>query len=211
MKRMKGCIIILCFALLLTTLVHPVEAQKFDKTAAKKKITVTYKKAPNGILAIYKNKNNVSVKLSSTMCFLDSDKKNLSKEKQINYCLGANSTGALFFVAPMDESGNTLKYTSYKCTFSVNKSNYKSYSKKISISSDLQTISGNFAAINLSGKKLSTIHATIAFYDSDNSLILCKTKNLNCFEKNSIDQFTIDYVEQINQPTKVKVYIDWAY
>lgn len=210
-QQLKGIVVFFCVLCLIVSSVQPVQAKKFNKKEAKKNISVTYKTAPNGILAIYKNKNKTSVKLSATMSFLDSDKKSISKEKQINYCLGGKSTGTLFFVAPMDESGNTLKYTSFKSSFSVDKSAYKNYSKKINVSSDLKVISGNFAAINMSGKDLSTIHATVAFYNSTNQLILCKTKNLNCFKANSIDQFTIDYPEQINQPSKAVVYIDWAY
>ena len=210
-KTLKGILLILCMICVVVSSIQPVQAKKFNKTTAKKNISVTYKTAPNGILAIYKNKNKTAVKLSSTMNFLDADKKSISKEKQVNYCLGGKSTGTFFFVAPMDESGNTLKYTSFKCSFSIAKSSYKSYSKKISVSSDLKVISGNFAAINMSGKTISTIHATIAFYDSTNHLVLCRPKNLNCFQANSIDQFTIDYPDQINQPAKAVVYIDWAY
>lgn len=211
MKKLKQCIFILVFAFIVVSLIQPAEAKKFDQAVAKKKISVVYKKAPNGVLAIYKNKNKFPVKINSTMKFLDSDKKSLSKETQINYCLGGNSTGAFFFMAPLDECGELINYTSYKCTYSVSKSKYKSYSQKISVSSELQTISGNFAAINLSNKNLSTIHVTIVFYDSDDHIVLCKNKNLNCFEKNSIDQFTIDYIEYMNQPQKVKVYVNWAY
>lgn len=210
-KTLRGIILVLCMMCLVVSSVQPVQAKKFNKTTAKKNISVTYKVAPNGILAIYKNKNKVAVKLSATMLFWDADGKSISKEKQINYCLSAKSNGAMFFVAPMDESGNTIKYTSYKSSFSVAKSSYKGYNKKISISSDLKVISGNFAAINMSGKTLSTIRATVAFYDSTNHLVLCRTKYLNCTDMNSIDQFTIDYPDDINSPTKAVVYVDWAY
>lgn len=198
--------------ILCVTLLSPMQAQAaFDKTKAKKNVTVTYKQLPNGVLAIYKNKNKTTLKLTASMSFHDGDKKSISKEKQSNLCLGGNSTAALFFSAPRDEYGNTINYSSYKGSYSVAKSKYKSYSKKISISGELDVIQGSFVAVNLSGKKLSNIHATIVFYDGNNEILGCSTKYLNCYEKNAIDQFMISYAGESYQPSKAKVYIDWAY
>lgn len=198
---------ILCVALL-----SPMQAQAaFDKTKAKKNVTVTYKKLPNGVLAIYKNKNKDALKLTASMSFLDGDKKSMAKDKQSNLCLGGKSTAALFFPAPRDEYGNVVNYSSYKGSYSVAKSKYKSYSGKISISSELDVVQGSFVAVNMSGKKLSNLHATIVFYDGNGEILGCSTKYLNCYEKNAIDQFTISYVAESYRPSKAKVYIDWAY
>lgn len=213
MKRLKKIqIVILCLSFLCVMLSAPIPTQAaFNKTTAKKNVTVTYKKLPKGILAIYKNKNKTALKLSATMHFQDGDKKDISKETQKNLCLAGKSTAAFFFQAPVDEYGQVINYSSYKGSFSVAKSKYKSYSKKISVSSDLQTIEGNFAAVNLGTKTLSNIHATIVFYDGDGHILGCSTKYLNCYQKNSIDQFSISYVGESWQPSKAKVYIDWAY
>lgn len=210
MKKIKGIILVLCLLLSFISMAQPAYAKKFDKAAAKKKISVTYKKTSNGILAIYKNKNSTAVQLSATMRFLDGNKKDIQKETKINYCLGGKSTGTIFFQAPLDSYGNYVVYNSYKGSFSVNKSKYKNYSNKISISQELKVVEGIFTAVNMSGKNLSNIETTIVFYDGKDNIIGCKIKYLNCFEKNSIDQFSIDYVDNII-PAKAKVYINCAY
>ena len=210
-RKLRPAIMMLCFLLLFTTMAQPVEAKKFDAAAAKKKVTVTYKKLPNGILAIYKNKNSAALKLTATIRFRDGDKKELSKLTQKNLCLAGKSTAAFFFQAPRDEYGNVVSYSSYKASFSIAKSKYKSSAKKISISSELETIEGKFAAVNLGTKTLSNIHATIVFYDGDGNILGCSTKYLSCYKKNSIEQFSISYVGESWQPSKAKVYIDWAY
>lgn len=211
-KNRQQKLLILCIMVLCVTLLSPVQAQaSFNKTKAKKNVTVTYKQLPNGVLAIYKNKNKVPIKLTASMSFLDGDKKTLSKEKQSNLCLGGKSTAAFFFQAPRDEYGNVVNYSSYKGNFSVAKSKYKSYSKKISINLELDAVEGRFAAINLSGKELSSIHATVVFYDNNDEILGCATKYLNCYKKNTIDQFSISYVGESYQPNTAKVYIDWAY
>ena len=212
MKKMKRFLIpILCLIVVFTMMGAPMEAQAFDKTAAKKKISVTYKKLPNGVLAVYKNKNKTSVNLSATLRFLDADKNEFSKEKQKNRCLGANATATFFFPTPRDEFGNCINYSSYSGSFSVSKSKYKTYAKKIIISSELDTVEAKFAAMNSGTKTLSNIHATFVFYNADGSAIRCFTKELNCFKKNSMEQFSISYPEDMAKPDKVKIYIDWAY
>lgn len=210
MKKFRRIICILCVIFTFTTLIQPINAQKFDKTAAKKKVTVTYKKTTNGILAIYKNKNKAALQITAAMHFLAGNKKDISKEIRVNNCVSGKSTATIFFKAPIDENGNYVNYSSYKSSFSVAKSKYKGYAKKITVSSELKVIEGAFTAVNMSGKDLSNIEATIAYYDGNNNLIGCKIQYLNCFKKNSIDQFTVDYVEGTS-PSRVKVYINTAY
>lgn len=212
MKKVTHLLIsILCLTMAFTIMMPTAKVQAFNKTTAKKNITVSYKKLPTGILVTYKNKNKTAVKLSATMKFLDADKAELSKEKQENLCLGANAIATFFFAAPRDEYGNCINYSSYKCSFSVAQSKYKTYAKKIAISSELDQVEAKFAAVNNSGRKLSHIHSTIVFYNSAGTPIRCFTKQLNCFNKNSIYQFVISYPDDMAKPSKVKVYIDWAY
>ena len=186
-------------------------AENFNKTKAKKNITVTYKKVPDGILAIYKNKNDYTVKLTGKVRFLDASKNELSAIKEINNCVGAKSTCAIFYPAPYDSDGNVIKYNSYKGTFSVAKTKYKSYSKKMTVGTDLQTIGTNVSVVNTSGKKLNNIHVTAVFYGSDNSILGCQGKYVNCYEKGSIDLFTLDHKSSWGRPSKVKIYVNWAY
>jgi hypothetical protein len=211
-KRRIYNLLAICFVVLFASIVNPMPAQAaFNKTTAKKNVTVTYKKLSKGVLAIYKNKNKSTISLTAKMVFKDGGDKTLSSEKQTNLCLAGKSTAAFYFQAPKDSYGNTLNYSGYKGSFSVAKSKYTSYSKKISVDSTLEVIEGKFAAVNLSKKTLSNIHATIVFYDSNSNIVACTTKSLNCFNKNAIDQFSISYAGESYQPSKVKVYIDWAY
>lgn len=211
MKNSKRFLIpFLCLALILTFL-KPVNVQAFDKAKAKKNITVSYKKTPTGVLAIYKNKNKSAVKLRATFRFKDAAKKDLSKETQENLCLGAKSTATFFFAAPRDEYGNCINYSSYSGSYSVSKSKKKNYTKNIQISSQIEAVETKFASMNTGKKKLSNIHATMVFYYADGSICRCFTKELNCYKPGELTQFSIQYPNDMIKPDKVKVYIDWAY
>ena len=202
---------LLCLAFL-ATLAVPVQAKSsFDKSRAKKNVTVTYKKLPDGILAVYKNKNKTALKLTASVNFMDAAKKSLSKDKQENLCLGGKSTAAFFFPAPLDEYGSPVQYNSYKGAFSVAKSKYKSYSKKIKVSHELTPAEGQFTATNRSGKKLTNICAVIVFSDKNGTPLKCVVKYLNCFKKNASDSFSISYAGEPYRPDKAKVYISWAF
>lgn len=203
--------ILLCTILLSSMICIPQKAHAFDKAAAKKKISVTYKKLSDGVLAIYKNKNSTPVKLTTAIRFLDSEKKTIATVKKYNYCLEAKGSCALFFQAPRDTVGNVINYSSYKGSFSAGKSKHKSSSSKIAVSFDLQTIYANFSAMNMSGRTLENIHATIVFYDSNKKIIGCKEKYLNCYKKKEIGLFTIDYEPRWALPASAKVYVNWAY
>ena len=212
MKKFKEIqILALCMIMLCTVLCSSIPTQAFSTKTAKKNVSVTYKKLSDGVLAIYKNKNKSTLTLSATVSFRDGDKQSISKIKQKNLCFTGKSTVAFFFQAPRDEYGNVINYSSYKGTFSVSKSKYKSYSKYIHVNSTLETIEGKFAAVNLGQKTLSNIHATMVFYDGNGDILGCSTKYLNCYRPNAIDQFSISYVGESYQPSKAKVYIDWAY
>lgn len=217
MKRKRAyniiriCAVCFCFTVLLAALQKPVEAKTFNKAAAKKKVSVTYSRLNEGILVICKNKNKTNLKITMNMKFLDGDGQIISKEEQTNLCLTAKSTATFFFVGPHNEYGNIIDYTSYKPSFSVNKSNKTSRVKSISLSSKLDNIDGKFVGVNIGNKKLTNIHATMVFYSSDGTPWFCNTKSLNCFKPNDIDQFSIYYADRSSCPSKVKVYVDWAY
>ena len=190
----------------------PLQAEAaFNKKEIKKKIMVTYKKLPYGVLAVYTNKNKTNISLTGTMQFLDSDKQILTKEKQKNLCLKGKSKAAFFFAAPRDEFGHVINYTNYKGSFTVAKTDYKPYNSNINISSQLDVVEGSFVAVNSGKKTLTNVHATIVLYDANGFALGCYTKYLNCFGPNAIDQFKISYAAESFQPSKAKVYIDWAY
>lgn len=212
MKKKFRLLAFFCIICIGMSMLHPLQAQaSFDKKAAKKKISVTYKKTDNGILAIYHNKNKKPVKLTAKLSFKDANGTVLSTEKVPNHCLGASCKAAIFFQAPLDIYGNVIPFVSYKGSYSVAESKFKNYSKKIAVSNDIQATQTTFSAFNLSGKKLSNIQATIVFYDSDNAIIYSCMKYLNCYDKNENMIFNIEYPTGMIRPEKVKVYINYAY
>lgn len=215
MKKLlnKITVLFLCAVFCITSscFTTTAQAESFNKTKAKKNITVSYKKVSNGILAVYKNKNSYAVKLTAKMRFLDAADNDISVIKEVNNCLGAKSTAAIFYPAPYDSKGNIINYSSYKGSFSVAKTDYKSYSKKLTVSSDIQTISTNFSVVNTSDKNLKNIHVTVVFYDNDGAILGCQGKYLNCYEKGSSEMFTVSHDIKWITPAKVKVYVDWAY
>ena len=207
----KKMLTVLCVFSLLIAAMQPVTTQAFDKVAAKKKVSVTYKKLPDGVLAIYKNKNKTALKLKATMRFLDGDNCDIAKDTQTSLCLGAKETATFFFQTPLDQFGKPINYSKYKGSFSVTKSKFKSKTKNIIVNSEVDVIESRFAAVNMGKDTLSNINMTAVFYNEDGSLAGCSTKYLNCFTSNSIDQFSINYLNRGIHPSKVKVYINWAY
>lgn len=210
-KYVKQISILLCLLMIVTIFANPVPAQAFDKKSAKKNVTVSYKRFSDGILAVYKNKNSFAVTLSGTLSFKDAEGKSLSKETQKNLCLTKKSTATFFFKTPLDGSGNPMIYDSYKGSYSVGQSKFKSRTSKINIATTLQPIQTDIAAINLSGKKLTNINVTFVFYDANDTALMCKSKYLNCYDINQVDQFSISYAGEHRTPSKVKTYINWAY
>lgn len=209
MKKIKQIMCLcLCF-LVAINLVFPQDVQA--KTTLKKKVTVSYKKTPTGILAVYKNKNKKAVRVKATMCYKDGGKKNISKETQENLCLGVKATATFFFPAPRDENGDCINYASYTGSYSVSKSKYKNYASKIKVSHQLDPAEAKFVAVNTGNKGLSHIHATLVFYNGNRDITRCFTKELNCFHANDIQQFSIQYPDDMRDPSNVKVYVDWAY
>ena len=86
------------------------QANSFNKTAAKKNISVNYKKTSDGLIAIYKNKNSYPVKLKSVMKFRDANNKAIQVTKKYNICLGSKETCVIFYPAPYDNDGNYINY-----------------------------------------------------------------------------------------------------
>ena len=210
MKRLKKFIVfILCLVTVTNLFTMPQTVQA--KTTLKSKVTVTYKKTSTGILAIYKNKNKKNVHVKATMHFRDANKKDISKETQENLCLGAKATATFFFSAPRDENGDYVNYTSYSGKYSVSKSNYKSSASKIKIKSQLDIVEAKFTAVNEASKKVSHIHATFVFYNSNGDIDRCFTKELTCFKPADIEQFSIQYPSDMQTPSRIKTYVDWAY
>lgn len=210
-KVYKVLSFLLCLSIVLTLCGATTQVQAFDKKAAKKKVSVTYRKVPNGVLAIYKNKNSYAVTLSGTMKFYDGASNVMSKETQKNNCLAAKKTATFLFKMPTDQYGNSIQYTKYKASYSVNSTKYKSAIDNISVNCELKPIQAQGVAVYNGKKTLSNVNATLVFYDGNDNIVSCKTKYLSCYTSNAIDQFTVNYDLESYVPSKYKIYINWAY
>ena len=208
-KKIRILSIITAFCIC-ATLFQPIQVHA-SKKPVKSKISVSYQKFADGVVVTYKNKNKCAVKLTAKLSFKDAAGTVLSKEKEVNSCLGASRTAAVYFKAPVDSYGNTIPFVSYKSSFSIKKSSFKDRSKKIYLTQDIQAMQTSFTAINLSGKKLSQIQATIVMRDSNNKIVYSCTKFLNCYEPDQNMLFNVEYPEGMIRPSKVTVYINYAY
>ena len=210
MKKLFKLLAFFCAVCICVTMFQPVQGQAATKPS-KKKITVSYKKFADGVVVTYKNKNKCAVKLTAKLSFKDAAGTVISKEKEINNCLGASRKAAIYFKAPVDSYGNTVPFVSYKHSFSIAKSKFKDYSKKIYITKDAQAAQAAFTAINLSDKNLSKIQATIVFHDSTGAIVYSCMKYLNCYAPNQNMLLNVEYQELMIRPEKIDVYINYAY
>lgn len=210
MKKIAKILSMITAICLCVTLLQPIQTYAASKPV-KSKISVSYKKFADGVVVTYKNKNKCAVKLTAKLSFKDADGTVLSKEKEVNNCLGASRTAAVYFKAPVDSYGNTIPFVSYKASFSIAKSSFKDRSKQIYITKDIQATQTAFTAINLSGKKLSKIQATIVFRDSTNAIVYSCAKYLNCYEPDQNMIFNVEYPIGMIRPDKVTVYMNYAY
>lgn len=212
MNKKRIFIFSICLSILLSLVCIPdTTFAATNSKISKKKVVVTYKRVPTGILVVCKNKNKSTISIKETVKFLDSDKQTLSSESQRNLCLKGQSTASFFFPAPRDSDGNSINYTSFTGKYSIGKSKYKNRKSDIKISSDLDVTEGRFVAVNTGKVTLSSINATFVFLDASGSVLGCYTKYINCFKPNDIEQFSIGYIGEFSHPNKVKIYINWAY
>lgn len=186
-------------------------SNKFNAKTAKKNINAKYYKLPDGILAICKNKNNYAVTLEGKVTFLDAEKHKIAVSEDVNYCLGANQTCALFYKAPLDANSNYIVYASSKKSLKVSKCAFTSYSKKIQAATNMLPSIFNLSVMNKGSKKLDIIRVSCVLYDSAGHVSGYVQKYVNCYDKGSSVVESINYPSSCTNCSKVKVYIDSAY
>ena len=184
---------------------------KFDAAKAQKNLSVKYYKLKNGVVAICKNKNSFAVSLDGTVKFLDNDKSVITKSVDQNACLGAKESCALFFKAPLDQYGNYVRYDSCKKSIKVGNTKYKSYSKKISTTTNMQVVMYNLCVANNSTKKLDVIRVSCLVYDAGGNLAGYSQKYVTCYKSGSSLIENMDYPATCSSPSKIKVLVDCAY
>ena len=131
MKRFLS--VMLCLMLIAGLIAVPVEAKNktkknktktettFNAKTAKKNINVKYIKTGEGILAIYKNKNNYAVALTASIKYVDVAGNSLLEDSVENPCIGQKKTMAYFFKGPVDDNNNFMNYRDFSGAISVEK------------------------------------------------------------------------------------------
>lgn len=186
-------------------------AAKFNAPAAKKKISVSYRKVDNGILAICKNNNSCPVKLTGTVKFLDVGKTVLTTETDTVECLGSKKSCVLFFRAPLTDTGDYKVYHTLKKNLKVSQTKARDYSKKIITTTNLQPTMFNLSVLNSSGKTLNVIRVSCVLYDGSGKAAGYVQKYVTCYAKGSSVVESINYPSTCLSCSKIKVYVDSAY
>ncbi len=224
MKRYLS--LFLCFVLVLTAIAVPVQAKNknknknktkttstkntFNAKKAKKKIKVTYQQTSEGMLVVFKNNNTYAVCMTAEFKFKDASGNSLLDEEVKNLCFGKKKTMAYFFRGPVDDEGHFVNYASYECNISVEKTTYKDYTSKIQVTPQIEPTLCNFMTINASTKELTSIFATVVFYDAAGNITFIKNQYFNCNQPTSATNVTVEYGGYL-APSSVKTYVNWAY
>lgn len=186
-------------------------SKKYDAKTAKKHLKYTYKKTPEGIIVLCKNNNAFDVKLNGTVRFKDAANHTLSTETDSLETVGAKKTAILYFKAPLDANGDTMKYAKYTKSIQVSKPGKTSYSSQIQCSTNTLATGFNLSVFNNSSKNLNIIRISCVIYDAKNNIVGYTKKYVTCYEKNTSVLETIAYPSHCQNANRIKCYVDTAY
>lgn len=188
-----------------------IQTQKYDAKKAKKNLKVTYKKTSDGIIVICKNQNAFDIKLNGTVKFKDAANNILSTESDELETVSAKKTVILYFQAPKNANGDTIKYAKYSKAIKVSKPGKTSYAGKIQCTTNTQTTGFNLSVFNNSGKNLDIIRVSCVLYDANHNIVGYTKKYVTCYQKKSSVLETVAYPYDCQNPATVKCYVDTAY
>lgn len=188
----------------------------FSPTQAAKNIKYELQDTGDGVVAILKNNNKEAVSVQATLVYYNASGKMLKASNDFNYCLEPNQTASLYFIAPYDSDYNTVAYDSYKLSFNVDKSYYKTYAaSKIDVVSNMGSDNVTAEVINNSKATLDSIHLRVVYYDADGNAIGTEERYAECARPGSSDyiSFSLPYDEDYNtiQPASYKIFVNHAY
>ena len=188
----------------------------FSATEATKNISCTLQDTKDGVVAILKNNNKVTVSVTAKLVYY-SNGTMIGTASDNNYAFESGAECALFFHGPYDSNYKDVEYDDYKITMSVEKgsSSLICGAKKFKIDSSFGADNVTAEITNNSGKDLSTIEVACVFYDSSNNAIGYSKHYAECETNGSTDylSFRFPYDSSYNtvQPSDYKIYVNSAY
>lgn len=189
--------------------------ERFSATEATKKISVTLQDTGNGVVAILKNNNKVTVSLVAKLVYY-SNGKMIDTASDSNYAFESGAECALFFHAPYDNDYNNVAYDDYKITLTVEKgTNLICGQDGIDVESDFGADNVMAEVSNNSGKNFEFIIISVVFYDANDNAIGYEYSFAQCLTDGSVDYLTFDFPYDSNYdtiyPNSYKVYVNNAY
>lgn len=188
----------------------------FSASEATEKISCTLQDTGKGVVAILKNNNEITVKISAKMAYYSGGIM-IGTRSDDNYAFESGEECALFFYAPHDADYHDVEYDDYKITLSVEEggSSLVCDSNGIEVTEDFGTDNISAEIKNNSGKTLNSVLVSCVFYDSSNNAIGYDNHYAECKTDGSIDFITFNFPHDENYktiyPSDYKIYVNSAY
>lgn len=189
---------------------------KFSTSDALKNISYKLLDTGNGIIAILKNNNSVTVSITPKMVYYKNGLMISTVNGDDNNAFEPGTECAITFLGPMDGNYDHVSYDDYKLSMSIEKGseNLVLGAKKISVSAQVGSDNVTAEFTNNSGKSLEFIYAVCVFYDDNKKAIGYSEKYIDCKTPGSVDYATFDfpYDDEYNtiRPDSYKIYINKA-
>lgn len=168
----------------------------------------------DGVVAILKNNNDVTISVSAKLVYYK-DGKMIDTSSDSNYCFEKGRECALYFYGPDDSDYNDVAYDDYKLTLSVEKTNRLCGAAGIDVKADFGADNVTTEVTNNSGYDLDSIIVACVFYDSAGQIIGYEDRYAHCESGGSVDYLTFDfpYDRRYNTiyPDSYKIYVNCAY
>lgn len=188
----------------------------FSSKDAVKNIKCELQNTGKGVVALLTNKNKSAVSIEAKLVYFDNAGSMLMSTSDDVYCLEPDATCALFFIAPYDSNYDSIDYSDYKLTMSVEKSYYTKYAaSQIEVTSNTGSDNITAEVINNSDYDLDTIKLSVVYYDANNNAIGYKSTYANCESSGSVDYLTFSFPHDSDYntiyPASYKIYVNHAY
>lgn len=193
------------------------DKDKFSASDALKNISYKLLDTGNGVIAIMKNNNSVTVSITPKMVYYKNGSMISTVNGGDNNAFEPGTECAITFLGPMDGNYDYVSYDNYKLSMSIEKGseNLVLGVKKISVSSQFGSDNVTAEFTNNSGKSLEFIYAVCVFYDENKKAIGYSEKYIDCKTPGSVDYAAFDfpYDDEYNTitPDSHKIYINKAY
>ena len=186
----------------------------FSEKLAKKKLSVRYEEGKSCTVAYLTNNNSYAISISATKASYNSSGIIMDTAYDNDYCVGPKETVVLDFTNPKVD-GEYVMPPSYKITYDVEQSHYRSYATDISTAYNIDNSGIMTEVKNNSGKTLGTIEMKCLMYDDAGNLLDVGYNFADCYDPGSSDYITfslpLDGAYRSIVPASVKIVVDHAY